>query len=67
MILCFLNAVMILGVLLARKRYPLLKYFCVLLIVIGVATFVYKDGKASSSVESAFGFGELLLVRLLTL
>ncbi|XP_033624743.1 solute carrier family 35 member B1-like [Asterias rubens] len=59
--------VMILGVLLARKRYPLLKYFCVLLIVIGVATFVYKDGKASSSVESAFGFGELLLVLSLTL
>ena len=34
---------MILGALLANKRYPLIKYFCVLLIVIGVALFLYKD------------------------
>ena len=27
--------VMILGVLISRKRYPLLKYICVLMIVIG--------------------------------
>jgi len=35
--------VMILGVLLARKRYPLVKYLCVLLIVLGVALFMYKE------------------------
>ena len=34
---------MILGVLLARKRYPLIKYICVLFIVLGVALFFYKD------------------------
>ncbi|XP_038077782.1 solute carrier family 35 member B1-like [Patiria miniata] len=60
--------VMLLGVLLARKRYPLVKYLCVLLIVIGVAIFVYKDSKASSSVtESFFGYGEMLLILSLTL
>lgn len=36
-------SVMILGVLLAGKRYPLIKYVCVLLIVIGVALFLFKD------------------------
>lgn len=41
---CYLYfIVMILGALLANKRYPLIKYFCVLLIVIGVALFLYKD------------------------
>ena len=39
---------MILGVLLGRKRYPLLKYLFVLLIVMGVALFMYKDGKATT-------------------
>ena len=42
-ILLFFILVMILGVLLARKKYPLMKYICVLLIVIGVALFFYKD------------------------
>ncbi|KAK3740315.1 hypothetical protein QZH41_000880 [Actinostola sp. cb2023] len=35
--------VMILGVLLARKSYPLTKYLCVFLIVAGVALFMYKE------------------------
>lgn len=35
--------VMILGVLIAKKRYPLSKYLFVLLIVSGVALFLYKD------------------------
>lgn len=39
---CF-KLVMILGVLLARKRYPLIKYLCVMLIVCGVALFMYKE------------------------
>ena len=41
--------VMILGVVIGRKRYPLLKYLFILMIVIGGALFIYKDGKASSS------------------
>ncbi|KAL9966240.1 hypothetical protein ACROYT_G024287 [Oculina patagonica] len=60
--------VMILGVLLARKRYPLLKYLCVLLIVCGVALFMYKENKSqvSSDNTSWIGFGELLLLVSLT-
>ena len=40
---------MILGVLIGRKSYPILKYFFVLLIVIGVALFMYKDNAAKSA------------------
>ena len=55
--------VMILGVLVGRKKYPLLKYLFVSMIVVGVALFMYKDGKATSaSGGSNFGTGELLLV-----
>ena len=44
LVLCFcFKLVMILGVLLARKRYPLIKYLCVMLIVCGVALFMYKE------------------------
>ncbi|XP_057294160.1 solute carrier family 35 member B1-like [Hydractinia symbiolongicarpus] len=57
--------VMILGVLLARKKYPLIKYLCVLMIVAGVALFFFKE-KKGSTVEST-GFGELLLVVSLAL
>ena len=55
---------MIMGVLYAKKRYPLQKYFFVFLIVIGVAIFTYKDrsGKGIDS-EQGFGWGEILLVR----
>ena len=42
-----LFTVMILGALLANKKYPLIKYLCVLLIVIGVALFLYKDVSTS--------------------
>ena len=34
---------MILGVLIGRKKYPLLKYLFILMIVAGVAMFMYKD------------------------
>lgn len=54
--------VMLLGVLLARKSYPLVKYLCVLLITIGVAIFVYKDDKAAKSSGFSLGFGEILLL-----
>ncbi|XP_014780800.1 solute carrier family 35 member B1 [Octopus bimaculoides] len=59
--------VMILGVLLARKRYPAAKYLCVLLIVTGVALFLYKDSKAEDSKPHAFGMGEILLLISLTM
>lgn len=69
--------VMILGVLFGRKRYPLLKYFFVLLIVIGVALFMYKDKAAATSkadekaktdfdIFSYIGIGEILLIISLT-
>ncbi|XP_030829064.1 solute carrier family 35 member B1 [Strongylocentrotus purpuratus] len=58
--------VMILGVLLARKSYPLMKYFCVLLIVFGVATFVYKDKGASKNSDHFVGIGEVLVMVSLT-
>ena len=54
---------MILGVTILRKRYPLAKYLCVLLIVSGVALFLYKPNKGGASTdEHLFGFGEILLV-----
>ncbi|CAB4063822.1 SLC35B1 [Lepeophtheirus salmonis] len=61
--------VMILGVLIGGKRYPLKKYFFILLVVIGIVLFMYKDqGKASSEKDDAFslGIGELLLILSLT-
>ena len=36
--------VMVLGVLVGRKKYPLLKYLFILMIVAGVAMFMYKVG-----------------------
>lgn len=60
--------VMILGVTILRKKYPMAKYLCVFLIVTGVALFLYKPNKGSSaSDEHTFGFGEMLLLLSLTL
>ncbi|XP_072927803.1 solute carrier family 35 member B1 isoform X1 [Hemitrygon akajei] len=60
--------VMVLGVILGRKRYPLAKYLCVLLIVLGVALFMYKPNKGKDSAnDHIFGFGEMLLLASLTL
>ncbi|KAF4092850.1 hypothetical protein AMELA_G00026050 [Ameiurus melas] len=60
--------VMILGVTILRKKYPMAKYLCVLLIVTGVALFLYKPNKGSTSAdEHLFGFGEMLLLLSLTL
>ncbi|CAH3195928.1 unnamed protein product [Porites evermanni] len=60
--------VMILGVLLAKKKYPLIKYMCVLLIVCGVALFMYKENKkkVSNTSDGWIGFGEILLLVSLT-
>jgi len=59
--------VMVLGVLVGRKSYPLLKYLFILMIVAGVALFMYKDSAAAKGgVEGAVGVGELLLIVSLT-
>ncbi|KAF5270500.1 hypothetical protein FQA39_LY08378 [Lamprigera yunnana] len=58
--------VMILGVLIGRKSYPVKKYFFVLLIVIGVVLFMYKE-KAGKQVDTSFGLGELLILLSLTM
>jgi solute carrier family 35 (UDP-galactose transporter), member B1 len=50
---------MLFGVLFAHKRYSLRKYFYVLLIVIGMAIFLYKPGKQTKHFQ--FGAGEFLL------
>lgn len=57
--------VMLLGVLLGKKNYPFKKYLFVLLIVIGVATFIYKEGKGKE--ENELGIGELLIFLSLTM
>ncbi|XP_061605125.1 solute carrier family 35 member B1 [Phyllopteryx taeniolatus] len=60
--------VMILGVTILKKRYPMAKYLCVLLIVSGVALFLYKPNKSSTVADDhVFGFGEILLLVSLTL
>lgn len=62
--------VMVLGVLVGRKKYPLLKYLFILMIVMGVALFMYKDKAAKVSDDSGsgslVGVGELLLLLSLT-
>lgn len=61
--------VMILGVLLARKSYPLKKYAFVFMVVLGIVMFVYKDSAKSvvQSEESVIGFGEILVCLSLTM
>lgn len=59
---CCAFTVMLLGVTLLRKKYPPAKYLCVLLIVAGVALFLYKPKKGAGSDDHVFGYGELLLV-----
>ncbi|XP_066596194.1 solute carrier family 35 member B1-like [Prorops nasuta] len=55
--------VMVLGVLFGNKVYPSKKYAFILLIVIGVASFMYKDGVTAKHVEcETYWFGELLLL-----
>lgn len=52
--------VLLLGVLIGRKNYPLKKYVFIVLIVTGVIFFMYKEGKTNQTQES-FGIGEILL------
>lgn len=59
--------VMLLGVLLGRKSYTLRKYMFVLLIVIGVVLFMFKEGKTNSSPLENERLGQLLLIMSLTM
>ncbi|CAH2103366.1 unnamed protein product [Euphydryas editha] len=60
--------VMILGVLIGRKQYPLKKYLFVFLIVIGIILFMYKDqAKKSNDDSQGMGIGEVLLFLSLTM
>lgn len=62
--------VLILGVLIGGRSYPRIKYLIVLLIVIGVALFFYKEESGIGSVPDQhkfldlIGFGEMLIVRI---
>ena len=61
--------VMVMGVLFAHKRYPIAKYFCILLISAGVVLFIYKDSKQTDKgldTDHSFGISEMLLVCGLT-
>jgi UDP-galactose transporter B1 len=57
---------LVLGVLVGRKSYPLQKYVFILIIVIGVVLFMYKEGKVNKSTENT-GLGEILLVLSLSM
>ncbi|XP_026742039.1 solute carrier family 35 member B1 homolog [Trichoplusia ni] len=61
--------VMLLGVLIGHKSYPMKKYLFVLLIVIGVVLFMYKDqgAKKVQDDSSGLGIGEMLLFLSLTM
>ncbi|KAK2721139.1 solute carrier family 35 member B1-like [Artemia franciscana] len=60
--------VMVLGFLFGRKSYPIQKLMFVLIIVIGVAMFMFKDSEAAKSTEPAgLGMGELMLIISLTM
>lgn len=52
--------VTLLGVLIGRKSYALQKYLFLLIIVLGVVLFMYKEGEINTSSENS-GLGELLL------
>lgn len=61
--------VMIFGVLIAHKRYHKAKYLAVLMIVLGIVLFMYKDKKTKPLDDpipnhpfALIGFGELLLI-----
>jgi len=61
--------VMVLGVLLGGKSYPMIKYLFILTIVLGVGLFMYKDNVASNTDPDAsgLGIGEFLLLLSLTM
>lgn len=56
--------VMVLGVLIGRKTYPLRKYFYTFMIVAGVAVFMYKSEEAHGNSDSttSTSFGQFLIL-----
>jgi len=58
---------MLFGVLFAHKRYIWRKYIYVLLIVIGMAIFLYKPSRALKGPSFQFGIGELFLLASLVM
>jgi len=54
--------IMIFGVIFAGKRYACRKYLYVLLIVIGMAVFLYKEDRKSKTDFFQFGTGEMMVV-----
>lgn len=58
---------MILGVLVGKKSYPFKKYLFVLMIVIGVILFMYKEKAGSTQSDGSIGLGELLIILSLTM
>lgn len=59
--------VMILGVLIGRKSYSMQKYLFILLIVVGVVLFMYKEGQTTKTTENNSGLGEILLILSLSM
>ncbi|XP_013189474.1 solute carrier family 35 member B1 homolog [Amyelois transitella] len=59
--------VMVLGVLIGHKVYPLKKYLFILLIVIGIVLFMFKDQTRKTEDSQGFGIGEILLLLSLTM
>lgn len=59
--------VMLLGVLFGRKSYTFRKYMFVLLIVVGVVLFMFKEGKTNSTPLEQERLGQLLLIMSLTM
>lgn len=61
--------IMILGMLVGNKHYPIRKYIFVSAIVMGVALFMFKDSTTSNSRPTLdwLGSGELLLILSLTM
>lgn len=61
--------VMVLGVLLGGKSYPMIKYMFILTIVLGVGLFMYKDNVSTKNDAegSGIGIGEILLLLSLTM
>lgn len=59
--------VLVLGVLIGHKSYPLKKYLFIMLIVLGVVLFMFKDQAKKSGDVQGFGIGEVLLLLSLTM
>ncbi|CRK97155.1 CLUMA_CG010552, isoform A [Clunio marinus] len=59
--------VMVLGVLIGRKSYPIQKYCFIFLIVMGVVLFMFKEGQESNKKVENTGLGDILLIMSLSM